>query len=148
MRTTTLREPRADEIDDVRALLGAAYVQYEPDATNPAFRERWDPYFEEVCDVDGRTGDGSTLLVATDDDRVIGTATYYPPDATGDEWPRGWAVVRLVGVHPEGRGKGIGRALAEECIRRARLDGAIAVGLYTSSIMTTAQALYERIGFA
>ena len=56
--------------------------------------------------------------------------------------------MRLVGVHPDGRGKGIGRALTEECIRRARLDGAIAVGLYTSSIMTTAQALYERIGFA
>ena len=146
MPTTTLREARPDEIESVRALLAASYVQYRPEETNVAFRERWDPYFEEVCDVAARAYDGSVLLVSTEGDRVVGTATYYPPDSTQD-WPPGWAAVRLVGVHPEARGKGVGRALTEECIRRARSEGAIAVGLYTSTIMTTAQALYERIGF-
>jgi len=146
MPTTTLREARADEIDEVRALLAASYIQYQPDETNIAFRERWDPYFEEVCDVRARSHDGSVLLVSTEGDRIVGTATYYPPGST-EEWPAGWAGVRLVGVHPDARGKGIGRALTEECIRRARLEGAVAVGLYTSTIMMTAQALYERIGF-
>ena len=146
MPTTTLREARADELDEIRELLAAAYVQYRPDETDAAFLARWDPYFEEVCDVAGRQDDGSVLLVSAEGDRILGTATYYPPGST-DDWPEGWAAVRLVGVHPDARGKGIGRALTEECIRRARAEGAVAVGLYTSTIMTTAQALYERIGF-
>ena len=37
--------------------------------------------------------------------------------------------------------------LVRECIRRARDDGAPAIGLFTSEIMTGARELYRGLGF-
>jgi ribosomal protein S18 acetylase RimI-like enzyme len=45
------------------------------------------------------------------------------------------------------RGRGVGRALVAECVRRARAMGAAALGLHTSASMTAAIALYEGLGF-
>jgi ribosomal protein S18 acetylase RimI-like enzyme len=55
--------------------------------------------------------------------------------------------VRLVAVTPDLRGRGIARALVDECIRRARASGATALGLHSSRSMRAAVRLYERIGF-
>jgi ribosomal protein S18 acetylase RimI-like enzyme len=53
----------------------------------------------------------------------------------------------MLAVDPSHRRKGVGRLLTEECVRRARLDGATQVGLHTSELMTAARSLYERMGF-
>ena len=47
----------------------------------------------------------------------------------------------------EGGGHGIGRALTEECIRRAERDDAPAIALHTSPIMEVALPMYLRMGF-
>ena len=58
-----------------------------------------------------------------------------------------WTAIRLVAVSPKGRGQGLARMLVEECIRRSREQAAAAVGLHTTSFMSVAAAMYERIGF-
>ena len=50
-------------------------------------------------------------------------------------------------VDPAHRGHGISRALADECARRARRDGAKALALFTSPAMKIAIAMYRRMGF-
>jgi ribosomal protein S18 acetylase RimI-like enzyme len=50
-------------------------------------------------------------------------------------------------VDPAQRGKGVGRALTDECLRRARRDGASVIALHTSPIMTVALSMYLRMGF-
>jgi ribosomal protein S18 acetylase RimI-like enzyme len=50
-------------------------------------------------------------------------------------------------VRPEYRGRGIGRGLTEECVRRARRDGAPLIALHTTPIMAVALPMYERMGF-
>ncbi len=55
--------------------------------------------------------------------------------------------VRLLAVAPGIRGQGIGRALVEACIARARQSGASEIGLHTSDTMQSAKQLYERMGF-
>ena len=50
-------------------------------------------------------------------------------------------------VAPLSRGVGIGRALTEECIRRARRDRAPLIALHTTPIMKVALPMYERMGF-
>lgn len=45
------------------------------------------------------------------------------------------------------RGKGIGRALTNECLARAKRDGANVIALHTSPIMTVALPMYQRMGF-
>ena len=93
---------------------------------------------------------GVTRLVAVQDGAIVGSAALYAPQfaAYGDlASPAAWPEVRLVAVAPEARGRGVARALVEECIRRARAAGATAVGLHTSRSMRAALRLYERMGF-
>jgi len=93
---------------------------------------------------------GVTRIIAELDGAVVGSAALYSPDtaAYGDlvalaSWPE----VRLVAVDPRARGRGVARALVDECIRRARASGATALGLHTSRSMRAAARLYERMGF-
>ena len=139
-----LRDARDDELDAVADVMVAAYEQYIP----PDPRAEWLAYREEIRDVRGRQG-SATLIVAEEDARILGAVTYYP-DGSDDShagWPRDWAVIRLLGVHPDARGRGVGRLLTAECIRRTRAVGCAAVGLHTTEFMAVARAMYERMGF-
>ena len=73
---------------------------------------------------------------------------YFPPGRSdGVIFPRDWASLRLLGVAPAARGRGLSRLLTEWCIARARDQGAARIGLHTSEAMTRARGLYERMGF-
>ncbi len=73
---------------------------------------------------------------------------YLPPGRSdGVIFPRDWASLRLLGVAPAARGRGLSRLLTEWCIARARDQGAARIGLHTSEAMTRARGLYERMGF-
>lgn len=102
-----------------------------------------------------RLVEGATLeqlLVAELDGIMVGTVSYYPagsiPGAAGfTRFPPEWAVMRVLAVRPESRGRGFGRLMAQEVIDRARDDGAGTMGLHTSELMTTATGMYQRMGF-
>ena len=55
--------------------------------------------------------------------------------------------MRMLVVAPGFRGHGIGRALAQDCIDRARRDGAPVFALHTSELMHVALPMYQRMGF-
>jgi ribosomal protein S18 acetylase RimI-like enzyme len=108
----------------------------------------WAHYEAEIRDVRSRLAD-STLIVAEDGGRIIGAVTYYADGSKepNGRWPSSCAVIRLLAVHPDARGRGIGRRLTEECVRRARTAGGPTLGLHTTHLMTIARAMYERMGF-
>ena len=88
------------------------------------------------------------LIVALNDGVLVGLVGYAPPHAKREPmFPPEWGIVRLLSVAPAARGCGVGRRLTEECIARARRDGAPALGLHTSPRMQVAQPLYRRLGF-
>lgn len=62
-------------------------------------------------------------------------------------FPDEWAVIRMLVVAPERRGRGIGRQLVAACLRHAIRDGAPAIGLHTSPMIATALRLYTTLGF-
>ena len=144
MNAISLREARAAELDAVGAIMAAAYAEFMPPTRPPELRG----YEDEIRDVRRRI-DTSTLIIASFDGRIVGAVTYYP-DSTKEAntpWPASWAVFRLLAVLPEARGRGVGRLLTEECIRRARAARREAVGLHTTHLMNVARAMYERMGF-
>ncbi|MGI9187056.1 MAG: GNAT family N-acetyltransferase [Gaiellales bacterium] len=87
----------------------------------------------------------ATVLAAVDDDEtVLGTAKYLPVR------PAGGAHVATASfmVAPDASGRGIGRALGEEVLRRAREAGYAAMQFNAVvETNTAAIALWESLGF-
>ena len=84
--------------------------------------------------------DFSDILVAAGtDDEVLGYAVCWTI--------AGEAHLLNIAVHPERRGKGIGRALVTECIRRAARAGASLIYLEVRAGNDAAQRLYRSLGF-
>ncbi len=83
---------------------------------------------------------GGAILFALLDGEVVGTCALIRH--AGD-------VLELakMGVRPEARGRGIGRALAEAAVARARKMGAARLYLCTSPVLERACTLYRRLGF-
>jgi ribosomal protein S18 acetylase RimI-like enzyme len=139
-----VRDVRLDELDGVSRLLEEVYGEFQPHFPS----DLWQAYLGEIVDVRSRLG-GSELIVAEIGGRLVGTVGFYPEAwrSTLERWPVGWASIRTLAVLPNTRGRGVGEALARECLRRARERDAVAVGLHTNPFMAAANRLYERLGF-
>jgi GNAT superfamily N-acetyltransferase len=104
-------------------------------------------YEEVLRQVDDRSRNAE-VVVAVLDGSVAGTLTYVPglgPYAEGDDPHAAW--IRMLAVAPEFRGRGVGAALVEWCVQRARESGRRRIILHTTDPMTDAQRLYTRLGF-
>jgi DNA-binding MarR family transcriptional regulator/N-acetylglutamate synthase-like GNAT family acetyltransferase len=55
--------------------------------------------------------------------------------------------LRLMYVEPDARGLGIGRRLAEECVRFGRQAGFRKIVLWTNSVLAAARHIYQQAGF-
>ena len=53
----------------------------------------------------------------------------------------------MLSVAPAGRRRGVGRALVDACLRRARQDGMSEVVIWSHPLMAGAHALYLRMNF-
>lgn len=88
------------------------------------------------------------VIVAETEGRIVGAVAYVGPGAPKAAFFRPeWAIMRMLVVAPESRGLGVGRALAEECLRRAGRDEVAVFALHTSELMPVALAMYQRMGF-
>lgn len=129
------------DADGVNRVALAAFRQYRHDYAD------W-PRFSGLVGDMASLAKSAELVVARVGDRVAGAVAYVGPGrGKAPFFATEWAVLRMLVVDPEFRGRGIGRALSRECIRRAARDEAPLIALHTSRIMTAALALYGRMGF-
>lgn len=107
-----------------------------------------DEYDALLGDVSGRMHD-ATVVIATLDDELVGCLTYVPdhdnPHAEFHD-PDG-ASFRYFGVSPVVHGRGVGEAMVQWCLDRARRDGRARVRIHSLEAMQAAQRLYLRMGF-
>ena len=87
------------------------------------------------------------IYVCTDIDKLVGMAYLVPSGNPTRIYPSDWSYVRMVGVDPAYRGKGIAKRLTQMCVDYARHSKEKIVGLHTSEKMNDARHIYEQIGF-
>ncbi|WP_131742691.1 bifunctional helix-turn-helix transcriptional regulator/GNAT family N-acetyltransferase [Actinomadura roseirufa] len=100
------------------ALVARVVAEYA-EHRDPARENAW------IAEVDGAVAGG--VLCVREDERT--------------------ARLRLLHVEPEARGRGVGAALVEECLRFAASAGYGEIVLWTTALQRSARRLYERAGF-
>ncbi len=136
-----IRDYQPRDAAQVDALALRAFDEFRNDFVDwPAFRKK-------IANMSA-LGSLGEIIVAEADGEIAGAVVYIGPGAPKAEFFRPeWSVMRMLVVSPEARGRGIGRILAEECLRRAKRDGAPAFALHTSELMKVALPMYQRMGF-
>ncbi len=127
----------------IRDVVIAAYSQYAGLIAPDIFSH----YLADLLDLERHASHGP-LLVVEADDQVCGFGAFYPDASVqGFGWPPGWAGGRALAVHPAASGQGVARVLIATIERLARDSGAPVFAFHTVSFMTSAIALYERLGY-
>jgi ribosomal protein S18 acetylase RimI-like enzyme len=144
LQRVKVREARPDELAEAGEVTALAYREYvRPGET------AWEEYLEHLADARGRAT-VATVLVAVEDGRVLGTASLELGERIDDDDPPlepDEAHVRMLGVHPDARRRGVARALMDACFDRARSAGRTRMTLATTHRMRIAQRMYEGMGF-
>ena len=140
-----IREAKAEEHTQAGVVTAEAYREFaregDPD---------WQEYLVRLADVADRAS-RTTILVAVEGDRILGTATLELDGRTepeGDPLGPDEAHIRMLGVVPEARGRGIGRLIMEACEARAAASGRTLITLNTTLRMRSAQRMYESMGYS
>jgi GNAT superfamily N-acetyltransferase len=139
-----IREVRPDEYEAAGRVTARAYEEFAPPGD-----EGWTEYLEMISDVAGRV-ERTVVLVAVDGGRLVGSATIELDGVIGDDdesLPPHVASLRMLGVDPATRGRGIGRALVGAVIARCKGAGKRELILRTTPWMKVAMRLYDSLGF-
>lgn len=127
----------------VNAVAVAAFSQYR------SLYDDWDRLVAGVGATADLHGDGEIIVAEGGDGSIAGAVAYFGPNAPkADMFAPEWPIIRMLVVDPARRGAGIGWALTEACMARARRDGARVIALHTSPVMAVALRMYLRLGFA
>jgi ribosomal protein S18 acetylase RimI-like enzyme len=142
-----VREATADEHAAAGRVTAEAYREF----VRPG-DDAWEAYLRRIADVAARA-DRTTVLVAVEDGRVLGSLTLELEGRVPDEGEERRplepeeAHIRMLGVDPDARARGVARALMAESEERARAAGKTFMTLNTTHRMKAAQAMYEHLGF-
>jgi ribosomal protein S18 acetylase RimI-like enzyme len=143
-----VREARSEEHAEAGRVTAHAYREF----IRPG-EDDWDRYLTRIADVAARA-DRTTILLAIEDGRVLGSLTLELDERVRDEDDEehrplepGEAHIRMLGVDPAARARGVARALMAESEARARAAGKTLLTLHTTRRMKAARAMYERLGY-
>jgi len=146
----SVRNAMPEEFEQIGKLMVRVYSQLEgfPKETEQP------GYYKVLAGVgEFTTKPGAELLVAVSPGNRIGGAVVFFSDmqyygsggaATGEKKAAGF---RLLAVDTVLRGKGIGKLLTNECIRKAKEKKLHQLIIHTTMAMRTAWKMYETLGF-
>jgi GNAT superfamily N-acetyltransferase len=140
--TVEVRPVRPEEYEEAGRVTALAYREF-------ADSESWDRYLDQIADVGARAHVG-VVLVAVEDGRILGSATLELDERIEDDHdalPPDQAEIRMLGVDPGQRGRGVARALMDACFAWAGRAGKKRMLLHTTQRMKAAQAMYGSLGF-
>lgn len=135
-----IRLAREDELAQVGRITLDAYVA-------DGFLNENDDYARHLLDAADRAVNAE-VWVATLNGSLAGTVTFCPLGSAYREISvPGQGEFRMLAVLPTARGRGVARALVEQCFDRCRDLGFAEMVICSMDQMTSAHALYTSFGF-
>jgi len=141
---TEVRPVQPEEYDEAGRATANAYREFVRLGD-----EHWERYLGHIANVADRA-ERAIVLGAFGDGEILGSATLELDRRLDDDDPPlrpEEAHVRMLGVRPDARRRGVARALMAACEERAQVAGKTLMTLHTTQRMTTAQAMYPALGF-
>jgi GNAT superfamily N-acetyltransferase len=135
-----IRPFRRGDAPAARQLIESVWHEHFHHHPDPFVRDFIHSRLADVDDAETAYGDRSIFLCALADDAIIGTGAIKRLD------DRACEMVRMF-VASGYRGRGVGRAIADELIRFARGAGYDRIRLSSNNVLTASHRLYERLGF-
>ncbi len=142
--TIEVREALPLEHERVGRVTAEAYREF----IRPG-EDSWEQYLDRIADVAERAS-RTVIMVAVEGERVLGSATLELEGRTeAEDEPLAATVahIRMLGVDPQARGRGVGSMLMRACEERARSAGRTLMTLNTTERMRAAQGMYEALGY-
>ncbi|WP_162425577.1 GNAT family N-acetyltransferase [Pontibacter pudoricolor] len=148
--TYTIHNAHPSEFPEIGKLMVQVYSQLEgfpKESEQPA-------YYSMLYNIGEFTNKPETevLVAIGTDDKIEGAVVYfgdmqyYGSGGTATQ-ERNAAGFRLLAVAPAARGKGLGKLLTLECIRKAKATNQLQLIIHSTKAMQTAWQMYERLGF-
>ena len=147
----TLTQRKEEMVDDRRTIQGLRIVDYLPQHHERfrALNLAWITKYFAVEDADRKALDdpessilqrGGAIFMAEAEGEIVGTCALM-------KCPDGAYELAKMAVAPFAQRQGVGRALGEAAIARARSIGAPRVELLSNTVLGPALALYHSLGF-
>jgi len=141
MAEIQLRDYEDADAENLNRLAVSAFEQFRH------LYEDWPAMLAGLSKTSALSASGE-IIVAELQRKFAGAVAYFGPDSQKAAFfDQRWPIIRMLVVDPAFRGKGIGQALSDACIARARRDGAPIIALHTSPIMSVALPMYLKMGF-
>jgi ribosomal protein S18 acetylase RimI-like enzyme len=140
-----IRQVQPEEYEEAGRVTASAWLELLPHDPSPD----WEAYLARIADIRDRA-DRTLILGAFEDGRPLGTVTLevdVKVDEDSGSLSPDTANVRMLGVAPEARRRGIGRALMEVVMAEARAQGKRVLTLNTGERQRAAIAMYQAMGF-
>ncbi|MCM3388545.1 GNAT family N-acetyltransferase [Ureibacillus chungkukjangi] len=110
----------------------------------------WDALKQSILSDEGEQA-GIERMVAELDGELVGTVALFSPEIEAYkglvEGQLNHPELRMLAVSPKARGKGVAKALVQECMKRSKNNGYKSMGLHTADFMESAVNLYTSLGF-
>jgi GNAT superfamily N-acetyltransferase len=133
-----IRQAARHELPAVGELCVAAYAPFLSEDGH---------YMESLRDAERRF-EHAELLVAVEDDQIVGTVTFVPEGGPlGEIAQPDEAEFRMLAVDPAAQGRGVGSALVQRILDESRRNGHTGIVCSTLPEMRAAHRVYERAGF-
>jgi GNAT superfamily N-acetyltransferase len=141
MAEIRLRDYQNSDAENLNRIAVSAFDQFQDHYSDwPAMRAG----LSKTSDL----GVSGEVIIAEFQGAFAGAVAYFGPNSQKAAFfDQRWPIIRMLVVDPAFRGKGIGRALSDACIARARRDGSPIIALHTSPIMSVALPMHLKMGF-
>ncbi|MBK9727035.1 MAG: GNAT family N-acetyltransferase [Saprospiraceae bacterium] len=141
----TFRKGNIADLEQIKSITWMAYSQFKNIFSEENF-QGWN----EILNKDEtylNLFETAVCFVCEKENKIIGSAFLVPHGNPFKWFEADWSYIRLVAVHTEYEGNGIGKKLTQMCIDKAKEMDEKIIALHTSEFQNAARHIYESMGF-